>query len=230
MEVLVSGVGRSGTTALYDFLTRYFEHQGITSRSFYEPFLWRLNDREFKQPTKFGSTNAISVNGMATHCALPLFSVDTYAPKLFGEFLDKIKKDPNIDIWFCKCIRASGRLRWFLESQPSLKIVCIFRNPVSVLNSVLERFSFFGDEFHPSDAKRFYDELKALSLIEEQAIPTQEHMRLLDWWKYMNLSMAQLKDRYSDRLLFLSQSHWMPIRKKSICKYCTSSVCRSQER
>ena len=205
MEILVSGVGRSGTTALYDFLTKYFEAQGIRSKSFYEPFLWGLEDREFVQPAAFDTTSAISIRGLATHCSIPLFAGEISVPKQFKEFVDQLRPQPNSEIWFCKCIRASGRLRWFLDCLPSLKVICIFRNPVSVLNSVLERFSFFGDEFHPSDTKRFYAELRDLGLIRESSIPKSEHLRLLDWWKYMNLSMMQLKGHYPESLYFLSQ-------------------------
>ena len=90
-ELLVSGVGRSGTTALYDFLTRYFEYQGVKSTSFFEPFLWRLKDREFDK-SEFKSTNALNITGMCAHCTLPLFSADKSVPDGFKDFIGSLQQ------------------------------------------------------------------------------------------------------------------------------------------
>ena len=50
-------------------------------------------------------------------------------------------------------IRGCGRLEAMLTLLPDLKVIVITHNLVDTVNSGLGMFSFFGDEFHPSDKR-----------------------------------------------------------------------------
>ena len=153
-QILISGVGRSGTTFAYDVLLRAAKAENSKPLGRYEPFLWGEPTWD-RAPSEigglFGSTSSMSSIGLANHLTAPLFLRD--AGGLDTQFLDSVF--PQGQDVIAKFIRASGRLAAFLRSRPNLKVVHIVRNPLDVVNSGLNYFSFFGAEFHPSDLPRF---------------------------------------------------------------------------
>ena len=203
MRILIAGVGRSGTTALYRFFFTLLKNRGRKATFFYEPLFWKIRDI-YPDESSFKFTDNISVVGLTAHLNSPLIADSSVPPDDFSRFLDALDEAP-CEIWFAKCIRACGRLSWFLDRWPDLKIICIYRNPISVLNSVISRFSFFGEEYFPSDAPRFYGQLYDRGDVRISRVPSKAYIRALDWWKFMNMEIINLKHKYSDRIFILSQ-------------------------
>ncbi|MHA7873708.1 MAG: sulfotransferase domain-containing protein, partial [Hyphococcus sp.] len=79
----------------------------------------------------------------------------------------------------------------------NLKAVVVLRNPVDCINSQLGAFSFFGDEFHPSDSARFKAEL---DICEEWR---SESEASANWWRHMNEAALKACERYPDRTFIL---------------------------
>ena len=66
-----------------------------------------------------------------------------------------------------KFIRANGRLPLLRALNPHAKIILSIRNPVDLVNSVKHKFSYFGDDFYPSDFARFCRERSGQLLLNE---------------------------------------------------------------
>lgn len=165
MRVLVSGVGRSATTLLYQQVGQMMLEAFRTPRFRYEPYLWNIN-AGFAKGSRFGPED-YSALGMYAHKASPLFlsdphpEHDVFMRSVFGsEPLEP--GDPEApDAWLVKVIRGSGRLEAYLKAYPDLKLIICLRNPVDTINSSMGMFSFTGEEFHASDAPRLLREVKA---------------------------------------------------------------------
>lgn len=165
MDVFVFGVGRSGTTMMYRLVQQaYLQKFGSDFMSTYEPFIWNrelFNDLYENVGALFGKTASLSIEGIYHHLSLPLFlkaSVGEHISKnkFFNHFSARTSfAKPHV----AKLIRANGRMALFRQLNPSAKFILILRNPVDVLNSVKHKFSFFGDDFYPSDYPRFCHEL-----------------------------------------------------------------------
>ena len=165
MDVFVFGVGRSGTTMMYRLVQQmYLQRLDDNFRSTYEPFIWdrSLTNKLYENVTKiFGKTASLSIEGIYNHLSIPLFlekASDIKIPDndFFYHFSNENKNSiPHI----AKFIRANGRMSLFRYLNPSAKFILMIRNPVDVLNSVKHKFSFFGDDFYPSDYPRFCHEL-----------------------------------------------------------------------
>src|SRR5262245_32811634 len=90
---LVSGVGRSGTTAIYQAVYDYLSlTDGPNFRFFYEPELWgpsiwASNPREVDD-SLFGMANSLHIGGIYAHERLPLFL--SKRRKILNEFLSTI--------------------------------------------------------------------------------------------------------------------------------------------
>lgn len=205
MKLGIFGVGRSGTTAVYVGLqSLLLTDQHNKYDYFYEPYLWSHN--VFNAPyseilNKFGLTSSISIDGVYAHCKTPLF-IENPTPE-HNHFVSEVFD--NSDNFLVKSIRACGRLKLYLERFPDLKLIYIVRNPLDTVNSVVNLFSFYGDEFHPSDKERFTQEVSSNFGFK---LPNHEDLNearwSFIWWKYMNLAALKVAQEYPDRVFIIA--------------------------
>lgn len=163
-RIVVSGIGRSGTTLIYQQLAKLLLLADRRVNFRYEPYLWNIRSPEAKgNPFDMSQLHHF---GLMVHAGVPLFlegGHPMHDPFIDHLFDDPWDRDPQQapDAHLTKVIRGSGRLRSYLARFPDLRIVACLRNPVDTINSSLGMFSFFGEEFHPDDRPRFRDELAA---------------------------------------------------------------------
>lgn len=216
-NIVILGVGRSGTTALYSLI------QNIISddyRYIYEPLLWDIETfnipfREISD--QFQKVSSLSLEGMLEHQKLPLFVTN-----------ENEVCSPYIDSWYdddkpflAKVIRGNGRLRLFSKHSENTKVVFMIRNPIDVINSGVGMFSFFGDDFHKTDQDRFIDDTRQIYNVDDLRFSTREEKEFA-YWYYMNrffidsfkgLSIDVLPIVYEDYLS--DKSEWL----KKICSF-----------
>jgi hypothetical protein len=204
MQVGIFGVGRSGTTALYAGVQNLIQANGISCHYLYEPYLWShlAFDGNFDQvKSNFSSTSSLSLEGMYAHHVTPLFTHESNPTH--DHYLSLITE--NYQHFLIKAIRGNGRLSLFLERFPEFRVVFVVRNPLDVINSVVNRFSFFGDEFHPSDKPRFLEELKQEFINPEELSKQRNEVEWsLLWWRYMNQAALKTISNYRDRVLVVA--------------------------
>ncbi|WP_171133758.1 MULTISPECIES: sulfotransferase [unclassified Ruegeria] len=196
-SVVIFGVGRSGTTALFHYLHKAYQSMQQDHQIRYEPFLWGVKQDDLD--TAFTTTDELSVPGMYAHTQTPLFLKGAE-----HEALDRFISDLTLDDtpFLVKFIKANGRIDHFLKRWPNAKFVFIFREPCSVVNSVLPMFSFFGDEYHPSDTRRFPSQ----ALLDPSVFHAASYaVKQLMYWRVMNEAAIESLDRYPDRILPVSQ-------------------------
>ena len=183
MDVFIFGVGRSGTTMLYSLCQSIYHHlYGDAYISSYEPYIWNphLFNAPYDQTRKlFGKTSSISIEGIYTHLQTPMFVKEEPLPNTLNDvslndvFYDRFSEhSENTAPHLVKFIRANGRMNLFRRLNPKAKFILMIRNPVDLVNSVKHKFSFYGDDFYPSDFPRFCKELKEANLLtidEERA-------------------------------------------------------------
>jgi hypothetical protein len=199
----VAGVGRSGTTAVYEALQALARRQRQAFRCFYEPYLWGPPTwaPRFRDIARaFGSTRSLHAEGLRTHLATPLFASEL-GPTLPDHLAFVRSLFPPDRSSLVKIIRGCGRLRDYLEAVPDLKLVLVTRNPLDCVNSILENFSFYGDEFHPSDQPRFFAELRALG--RRQPTFASEAEASLAWWREMNAAAFRTLAAWPGRAFIL---------------------------
>ena len=196
---LVAGVGRSGTTAIYEALQNLAASGGGFDH-FYEPYLWgppTWGPRFRSVATAFTTTNSIHAYGLRCHLETPLFASDAQERlAAHGDFVHSLFKDGRSSL--AKIIRGCGRLSDYLELRPEVKMVFVMRNPLDCVNSILENFSFFGDEFHPSDLPRFRRELEALG--RPQPAFATECEAATAWWREMNEAALRSFEGHEERV------------------------------
>lgn len=163
LRLMVSGIGRSGTTLIYQQLAKLLLLADLKTNFRYEPYLWNICSATAKG-NSFGMSQ-LHQFGIMAHLETPLFLQDSLP--LHDAFVDRLMDDAwdidcnhAPDAYLTKVIRGSGRLRAYLKRYPDLKIVACLRNPIDTINSSLGMFSFFGDEFHADDRERFKAELQ----------------------------------------------------------------------
>ncbi|MAO01292.1 MAG: hypothetical protein CMN16_19790 [Roseovarius sp.] len=163
-RIAVSGIGRSGTTLIYQQIAKLLLLADRRVNFRYEPYLWNIRSPEAKgNPFDMSQLHHF---GLMVHTGVPLFLEgghplhDPFVDHLFDAPWDR-NPQQGPDAHLTKVIRGSGRLRSYLARFPDLRIVACLRNPVDTINSSLGMFSFFGEEFHPDDRPRFRDELAA---------------------------------------------------------------------
>lgn len=160
------GVGRSGTTAIYALLQEILENVFPGDVDYvYEPFLW--DRKTFNKPYKnlsdeFRYSASVSIDGMYHHKHIPMlvgenFPIDPHSRAWLKETLTAQSGKRH---YLGKMIRANGRVRLIRELAPHTKIIFLIRNPVDVLNSASQLFSFYGSEFYESDFSRFANEVE----------------------------------------------------------------------
>jgi len=206
VKVLVSGIGRSGTTMMYQQIGMMMREAFRAPRYRYEPYLWNLNIRNTNEAS--WSQQDLHISGMHVHQKTPLFQEgaglplhDDFVADLFGSRAALPGDPESPDSWLVKIIRGSGRLGAYLEAVPELKLVICLRNPVDTLNSSLGMFSFTGEEFHPSDKDRLLAEAGALRGARVAEWPGKlSHLALSAlWWRVFTDWSLRVAEQYPDR-------------------------------
>ncbi len=205
MRVLVSGIGRSGTTMMYQQIGLMMRDAFEAPRYRYEPYLWNLNPSNTKLAS-YGP-ESLSARGMQVHQNAPLFLDgahpvhDAFLWSLYGGAAT-LPGDPEIpDAWLAKIIRGSGRLESYLQAFPDLKVVICLRNPLDTLNSSLGMFSFTGEEFHASDRPRLLAETaKRLPHLDLPPAETASHLAVSTiWWRAFTEWSMRVARKYPER-------------------------------
>lgn len=169
-DVFIFGVGCSGTTMMYGLMQSIFSdiYEG-NYYSTYEPFIW--DKQQFNLPYDdasdlFGKTSSLSIEGIYKHLMTPMF----VGPSSGSEYNDdeffrhfSATQGPG-QPHLAKFIRGNGRMALFRELNPEAKFVLVIRNPVDNINCAKNKFSFFGDDFYPTDYPRFCDEINLSSV------------------------------------------------------------------
>lgn len=221
MAILISGVGRSGTTTIFQILGKALldKYKG-NARCVYEPYLWNIPEIECTARLKGQAFNIDQVGlfNQYVHCHTPLFLKDRHA--LHDYWLRKVFSpySPNAsetaDNVLVKVIRGSGRLEAALTRYRDLKVIIITRNIVDTVNSGLGLSSFFGDEFHPSDKARFLLEVHSNfnNKIDSSNFNNEIQWSKL-WWHYFTEASIQAYEKFQDRVYLLPYEKY--VRKKS---------------
>ena len=201
---LVSGVGRSGTSSVYKSLLQVARRCDPNFSFFYEPYLWgeSIWDRRPENwAANFSVTSAINPVGLSAHLLTPLFLSDAQHAA-HDKFSDEIfNVNENV---LAKIIRGSGRLEYFLNRYPDLSIVYIIRNPLDCVNSALGLFSFFGDEFHPTDKIRFFEHFPEIS---RDSLSDAAMFGM--WWQKMNDAALVVAAKYPERVFVLPYEQYL---------------------
>ena len=191
MKAYILGTGRSGTTLLYVLMQEIMSDNCRGEPHFYyEPFLrdiGLLDGRYDSVAAKMDLQESLSIEGMYQHLRLPLFVVDP-APFLDNSYLRSLfdPADGRPDL-LIKFIRANGRFLLLRAICPQAKALFIIRNPLDVVNSIRQRFSFFGREFHRDDFPRFSAEAKRIYPEDfPPTAPETDVERELLFWYFMN--------------------------------------------
>ena len=89
-----------------------------------------------------------------------------------------------------KVIRGLGRAMEFRRLRPELKMILVTRNGFDTVNSAATNFSFFGDEFHPTDRYRFWRDVVVPAGLAPGgfAAMSEDELSVL-WWR-ANLDWA----------------------------------------
>lgn len=206
MKVIVAGIARSGTTALYSILQRILADQPGRIDFIYEPFLWDrdvFNDFYEKVSGNFTFLNSVSVEGMYRHLTLPMLirDPDRHYPENYLRSL--FHTEDTAHHVLVKFIRANGRLSLLKKVCPEARIIFILRNPLDSVHSILSLFSYFGGEFHRDDYPRFIREVNdcfGMEINPGKEIPQVK--KELTYWYYMNrFALMSLKTMPQEALI-----------------------------
>ncbi len=208
MKVIIFGVGRSGTTALYSLLQKIMEDQfGDDVDYVYEPFLWDRNVFNNKYEHIVGEFKYIdnqSVEGMYWHQKLPMFINDVEKYKNNPYVKDILTPKNNKKHMLIKSIRLNGRYKLFNKIADNItKYIFVIRNPVDVVNSVVNKFSFFGDNYHRSDETRFFEEIRSLNGKSDNYNSLRPLEKQVVYWEKMNEAVFYVasKSEYSPLII-----------------------------
>lgn len=208
MNVCILGTARSGTTAAYSLLQDIMEDNFNTVNYYYEPFLWDIdtfNDRYENVKSHFDRINSISTEGIFNHTRLPLF-IENSEKFIKNEYVNSWFKHKDKGSNLIKTIRSNGRVSLIHKIDPDCRFIVTLRNPLDTVNSLNNKFSFFGGEFHRDDFERFAREINNLF---GAGITTDETVSYLEkqllYWRYMNRYMLQAFDKLGIRPLFICQ-------------------------
>jgi len=227
MKVCVLGLGRSGTTAIYELCRKIMgAYLGPGIVCGYEPFLRdsRFLDGPYEQVAeKSRYIDSLSIEGMYHHLTMPLLIPDP-APFTANPYLKSLfyPADGNPHV-LLKFIRANGRYLLLESLCPECQTVFIIRNPVDTVHSVLRRFSFFGGEFHRDDFPRFLAEINGRYGTDfSVAEPRKRIEKELLFWYYMNRFALESFDGAETRPLIISHEEYSrdrPAWVKAICGF-----------
>lgn len=207
MAILISGIGRSGTTLIFRLIGKGVLSQYIDAKCVYEPYLWDMPEVE-KTAETVGqpfSVGQLGLFNMSVHCHTPLFLDGRHG--LHDGWLNRIfcvgSSIPSSapEGVLVKVIRGAGRVEAALSKIENLKVIVVVRNVVDTVNSSLGLFSFFGDEFHKSDKSRFLMEINAR--FDADLNPHKKRNELewaVLWWKYFTEESFRIALRYPGRV------------------------------
>ena len=206
-RILVSGIGRSGTTLIYQQLAKLLLLETPAVNFRYEPYLWNI-----ATPGTAGNgfgPEQLHHFGLHTHLSTPLFQTGPH--DVHDRFIDMLFAAPADDdparmpdAYLAKVIRGSGRLRAYLARYPDLKIVICLRNPADTINSSLGMFSLFGEEFHEDDRPRFRDTLERQGRLTRPLPDARCAVEWYSaWWRvFTEASLAVARDFPGNVFLF----------------------------
>ena len=206
MKILISGIGRSGTTTIFNVLGDALLKFRDDAETIYEPYLWNIREA-YKSATVKGQpfdNNQINTFGVYTHTHTPIFldePTGLHDLWLKQNFTGLRSGDYNRLV---KVIRGAGRLEATIKSMPDVKVILVTRNPVDTINSGLGLFTFFGEEFHPSDRQRFLTEVNnkwGTDYTAEQL--DMEYKWSALWWKYLTIASFDAARKYPENVFVL---------------------------
>jgi hypothetical protein len=132
MNVIIFGVGRSGTTAVYSILQEILTDNFNNAVDFvYEPFLREkeyFNGKYSDVAINAQYIDSFSFEGIYNHILLPLFikNVDQFYP---NDYLKNVlSSQNNIEVILAKFIRANGRFILLDKIIPECKFIFLIRN------------------------------------------------------------------------------------------------------
>lgn len=199
-KIFIIGIGRSGTTAIYSILQRIIRIQLQKGVEFvYEPFLWDrsvFNKMYTDINDEFDNVSSLSVDAIYNHKKLPLFIDEEHVHKYLNNGFVQSLTEPEVpnNILLAKYIRANGRILLLKQLAPDAKFIFLLRNPLDVINSSINMFSFYGGELFSSDYSRFRRQVKEI-WGENAASHKLRDVSECDYWFYMNRFVV---DRYDD--------------------------------
>ncbi len=223
MDVFVFGVGRSGTTMAYVLIQEILRDAcGGAVLSSYEPFIWNAEVfDDFYESTKslFGRTSSLDIEGIHRHLSMRMFvekvrSTDHRDHAFFRRFSPE---RPGGGSHVAKLIRANGRMAVFRDLNPAAKFVLMVRNPVDNVNSVKHKFSYFGDDFYPSDFHRFCDELGDKLLLDPETATWAE--KQAEYSFQMSRAALEFAEGDSQSLVF-EYDRFVRTQRESVAKLC----------
>lgn len=216
MALLISGIGRSGTTTLYQILGKGLLSKYGNARCVYEPYLWNIPEVECTAKVKGQPFNVgqLGLFNAYAHCNTPLFLSGRY--ELHDAWLNRVFRPINPGTSaapnnvMAKIIRGSGRLEAALTMFNNLKVVLVTRNVVDTVNSGLGLFSFFGDEFHPSDKGRFVQEVNHIfnAEIDISTIENELQWSVL-WWHYFTEASLRTCVNFPNRVMLVPYEKYL---------------------
>ena len=227
-RVFIIGVGRSGTTAIYNLLQSALQGERPDDVDFsYEPFLW---DRDtFNKPfsdvdMEFTRVSSVSIEAIYWHKKLPLFcGKNVELSEAENNYLtEMLSPGHGKSQLLCKMIRSNGRLALIRSLYPDAKIIFLIRNPLDVINSSINMFSFYGDDFYEGDFDRFCEEIKIIygeNVLSNFSIETVEQREYL-YWYFMNRSFLDEYKSSSENILPIAHDEFIKDRKLGIKKLC----------
>lgn len=203
-KILISGVGRSGTSFLFEEMAAALRAAGPAAL-FYEPYQWspaKVVETGRVHAEPFDSRN-LSPFGIYVHCESPIFLRGPHPVHdlMVNRILAPEVPDRSV---LAKLIRGNSRLMAYLKADPAVKVVGVVRDVFGTVNSVSNHFSFFGSEFFPTDLPRFREEVAALygdELPEPQGgEATRQAVQAAWWWKYQTQALFEAKRAFPGRV------------------------------
>ncbi len=199
MKTIIVGTGRSGTTALYTLIQEILLKNRSETDFVYEPFLrdkTYFNARYDEAARNAQYMDSLSFEGIFNHLTIPLFVPDP-EPYQNNSYLQRILNPQQPPNMLAKFIRANGRLLLLKRVCPDCKIIFIIRNPVDVVNSLMDKFSFYGGEFHKDDLTRFIDETNKLFGLAQRLedFKTTAEKEFLFWYYMNRFALETLKQK-----------------------------------
>ena len=190
-QILIFGVGRSGTTAIYNLLQDILLDNYSDDVDFvYEPFFWNrhtFNKRYSDYKDDFTKTSSLSLEGIITDRTVPLFMGEKFDNQIIEhDYLRSIVEPFSKKNVLTKFIRANGRISLFRKIAPKAKVLFVIRNPLDVVNSAINMFDFFGGDFLPSDLDRFKKEVKKTPMYNKEITFGSREENTFAYWYYMN--------------------------------------------
>ena len=226
MRIVVLGVGRSGTSALFNLLQDMCVDEFDNKVDFvYEPFLWNrkvFNKVYSEYKNEFSLSSSLSIDGMYNNKHIPQFVDKNNLAKFeHNKFLNDLARPmKGMDCLLAKYIRGNGRYLLLKKICPDCKFIFMMRNPLDTLNSSINMFSFLGDDFYESDwemlANEIYDKYN-------DQVHDQFKTRLskeLAYWFYMNKFL--LENSVGDDILKICYEDYIQNKRqylKNICSF-----------